>query len=189
MKKETILKHLPLIAVVLGAAILAIAFFMPFGSATEDYAEGLNSYPDEFYAEEIGMKNRSAVNLSLLEYARLYGYSMTEMSGSRKEISIVCFVIIMLIGVFSLLTLLFSVLKKPIPLIVFDVLSFASFRLIKWDFKDRGILPGSLYNCGIVHFMYHAGAVVALIGAIWLLAVKIREKKRIKAQAENRIYL
>ena len=78
------------------------------------------------YAEEAGITNGEAVDISLIEFARIYAAAI-EMD-IAKAISIACVVLISLMGLTMLLCLLFSALKKPIPVIVFDCLTFGLFR-------------------------------------------------------------
>ena len=111
----------------IGSAILLLTLFMPFASATDEYKEALEKFSDSMYIEELNMTNEEAINISLFEFIRIYS------SETGKEISndlsIVYVVVIAAFAVFALLTLLFSILRKSIPVIVFNILTFAVLRL------------------------------------------------------------
>lgn len=169
----------PFLAMLIGSLMLVITLFLPFASATEDYKERLEEYSDSMYVEELDMTNEEAINISLFEFARIY--SVAAEMGMSKGVSIACMVIIAAFGAFALLTLLFSVLKKPIPAIIFNLLAFAVFRITKWDFEDRGVIPNSNYDWGMAQYICYIGIVVVMVGAVALLVVKIKDKKQRKA--------
>lgn len=169
---------IPFIVAIVGATMLIVTFFLPFATATESYEEYLNEYSDEMYVDEIDMTNDDAVNISLFEYVRIYA-TAAEL-GISEDIAIICVVIIALFAAFAALTVLFAVLKKPIPIIVFDILSFGVFYLIKWDFEDRGVLPSRNYDLGIASAFCYIGIVIAIVGAVWLMVMKIKSKKENK---------
>lgn len=169
----------PFLVMLIGSIMLIATLFVPFASATGDYKEYLEEYSDSMYAEELNMTNGEAINISLFEFARIY--SVAAEMGMSKSISIACMVIIAAFGAFALLTLLFSVLKKPIPAIIFNLLTFAVFRITKWDFNDRGVIPSSRYDWGMAEYFCYLGVVVLVVGAVALLVVKIKDKKQRKA--------
>lgn len=61
-------------------------------------------------------------------------------------------------AVLGVLTLLFSALRKPVPVIVFSVLAIAMSMLLTWDFEDRGVIPSSSYDWGEARWIYLVGA-------------------------------
>lgn len=179
INKEKIMQLLPFITALAGAVILILAFFLPYSSAKKGYKQYLKEYSDSMYAEEINMTNKEAIGISMLEYARVYAMAaQMDISEEYKLVGIICVVLISMIGVFSLLTLLFAALKKPIALIIFNGINFGVFRMLSWDFEDRGVVLNSSYVWGISYYLYHICAVIILIGAIWLLDTKIRMKRR-----------
>lgn len=118
---------LPFIAMLLGALILAASFLLPFGTARKEYREWLSAAPDRIYDEELNMTRRGAINLSLIELERAFGKAGNLDSSFSMGTIIAA-------AVFALLTLLFAVLKKPIPAIVFTMLALGAFLLILKDF-------------------------------------------------------
>lgn len=93
-----------------------------------------------------------------------------------------------IIGAFALftaLTLLMAVLKKPIGILLFDLLALGVYRLIAFDFEDRGVISGGAsYEWGIAGRWGYLAGVIVIAGAIWLLIEKIRAKRLSKAGAE-----
>lgn len=168
----------PALIALVGSIILVVAFFLPYSSATEEYKEYLRNNSDSMYFEEIGMTNGEAVGISMLEFGRMYAKA-AEM-GMSEAVSIICMVLIAIIGLFSLLTLLFAILKKPIVLFIFNALNFGIFSMLNWDFRDRGIMPTSSYDWGISYYLYYIGALGALVGAVYLFIAKIKIKKQKK---------
>ena len=169
------------IAMLIGSAILLLTLFMPFASATDEYKEALEKFSDSMYIEELNMTNEEAINISLFEFIRIYS------SETGKEISndlsIVYVVVIAAFAVFALLTLLFSILRKSIPVIVFNILTFAVLRLIIWDFEDRGVISNR-YDWGIAQYIGYIGIAIVMVGAVALLVVKMKDKKQQKTLAQ-----
>lgn len=181
MKNKNVM--FPALATIIGAFLLLITLVLPFASANEDYKERLMSYPDAVYSEEADMTNEDAVNISLVEFIKI------DSAAIEAEISegtaIANMVVIIAFIVFAALTLLFSILKKPIPLIIFDVISFAVMQLLKFDFEDRGVIPSSSYDWGIAHIICYIGIAVVAVGAILLLIAKIKSKRSAKTSEQS----
>ena len=173
----------PLLVTVLGSILLITTVFLPFASATDNHKEYLEKYSDTLYVEEFDMTKEDAIDISLFEFLRMY--SILAEKGIHKSISIACVVIISIFAGFSLLTLIFSVFKKAIPTLIFSLLSYAAFYIIKWDFKDRGVIPSNDYNWGVAEIVCYVGVIVAIIGAIALLIMKIINKKTSKTEEEK----
>ena len=167
---------IPFTITLIGALLLIASFFLPFASATGKYREYLQKYPEELYAEEIDMTNSEAANISLFEFGRMY--TAAAKLGMYRDTAIACVVIISVFGLFALLTALFTALQKPVVTIALSLLSLSVFQLIKWDFEDRGVLPGDDFGYGIAGLICYAGIAIVLIGAILLLVKKIAIKRQ-----------
>ena len=155
---------LPFIAMLLGALILAASFLLPFGTARKEYREWLSAAPDRIYDEELNMTRRGAINLSLIELARAFGKAGNLDSSFSMGTIIAA-------AVFALLTLLFAVLKKPIPAIVFTMLALGAFLLILKDFES------SNYKLGCACWFAFIGIAVEMFGSILTLAERAKMKK------------
>ena len=153
------------LAMLIGSIMLIITLFVPFASATDDHREYLEKYANTVSIEE-------------LDITRIYS-ALSGMEISR-DISISCIAMISVFAFFALLTLLFSILRKAIPVIIFDLLTFVVFRIIQWDFEDRGVISNSKYDGGIALYIGYIGVVIVMAGAVTLLVMKIKNKKQRK---------
>lgn len=161
--------NIPFIALIAASFLLIISFFLPFASADGKYKDYLKDNPKGMFAEEIDMTNKEAVNISLIEYAKMYGYIATSMDGRDQQQGILSLVLIIVMGVFSILALIFAIMKKSIRTIVFDCFSFLVFCLYVFDLKDRKVLPSSDYNYGISYYLYAVFSVIIIASSIWLI--------------------
>lgn len=164
----------PFLIALIGTIAITIAFFLPYSSATSSYRERLEMYPDSIYIEEIDMTAGDATDISMLEYARIYLYTAESNSygTSRTIVSIIRVVLIVVIGLSSLLSLAFTLLKKAVPLLVFCTLTPLAFHLLTWDFQSSGIVPSEHYGWGMSYYLYYIFSIVSIAGAIYLLVVK-----------------
>lgn len=179
MNKTKLMRY-PVLITIISSVLMLLMLLLPFASATDDYKERLLKYEDEMYVEEIGMTNAQAVNISLFEFGKIYAEAANQ--GMHKEISIACIVIISLFAGFAALALLMSLCRKSIGIIIFDLLSIGVFKLICFDFEDRGVLPSSSFDWGIVSWMVYVIGVLIFAGAIWLFVEKRKAKKIAKAE-------
>lgn len=155
----------------LGALILAASFLLPFGTARKEYREWLSAAPDRIYDEELNMTRRGAINLSLIELARAFGKAGNLDSSFSMGTIIAA-------AAFALLTLLFAVLKKPIPAIVFTMLALGAFLLILKDFDLRGTFSeSSSYKLGCACWFAFIGIAAEMFGSILTLAERAKMKK------------
>lgn len=160
-----------------GAILLLGTFFLPFASAKEDYKEQLDSNPDAMYIDEINMTNADAVNISLLEFARIY--SSESAQETDRAVSITCVIMIMTFGAFSLLTLLLSIFRKPIGTMVLCLLAIVVYKLINFDFSDRGIIPSGRFDWSFSAYSGYAAAIIIIAGSIWMIIEKNKMKKSV----------
>ena len=158
--------RLPFWLTFLGAVLLLLSMLLPYASARDDYREYLLDHKDEMNIEEVDMTNSDAVHISLKEFIRIYLETAKE--GIQRETGIATVTVIAVYGVFALLTLLLAVLKKPVGTVIFDLLAMAAFGVIRFDFKDRRVLPSDLYGWGITNVLVYAAGVLVLVGAVWL---------------------
>lgn len=176
MKNKNLLY--PDLAAIAGALLLLLALFLPFASANDDYKEDLMSYPDSICSEEANMTNKDAVHISLTEFIKI---DLAAVDAGISDVNVIAnMVIIIAFGVFAAFTLLFSMFKKPIAILIFDVISFALMKLIKFDFKERGVIPSHSYDWGISYIICYIGIAIAAFGAVLLLIAKIKSKRSAK---------
>lgn len=163
------------VVTLIATILMAATVFLPFASANDDYRERLQKYGDEYYVEEIGMTNEDATDISLVEFIRMYAEAANQ--GMQKDICIACIVIISIFTGFALLSIVFAGFKKPIAVIIFDILAILAFRITQWDFEDRGVIPSSSYEWGCVSYLAYILGVLVLAGAVWMIIDKKKMKK------------
>lgn len=173
MKKNIMLYSA--LSAIIGAILLIITTFIPFASAKDEYKENLMNYPDSIYLEEVDMTNKDAVSISLVEFVKIDSVAVE--IGVSEETAIANMVVIIAFCVFAVLTLLFSILRKPIAILIFDIISFLAMQLIKYDFKDRGIIPSNSYDWGVAPVICYISIVIIAVSAVLLLIAKIKNKK------------
>ncbi len=173
----------PVLITALGALLMLFMVLLPFASAKKEYKEHLREYNEYYYLEEIEMINEDAIHISLVEYLRVYIYTAGE--GIQKEVSVLCIVMIGLFLLFEIFTLIATLSRKAIAVIIWDLLTLGAFWLIQFDFRDRGVVPNSRFDIGIVHYLTYVLGVVVIVSAVWMFAEKRKAKKLVKnAQIE-----
>ena len=174
-EKSEQLKSAVTIATILVAALLVVAFFLPYAAGTQDFREGLGAMSTNPYSDALDMSNDDLADISLFEYARIYGAS--EELGMGETFAMVYVPLTVAPAVLGALTLLFALLRKPIPAIVFSVLTVAMTFLLNWDFEDRGVIPSSSYDWGVAKWVYLAAGVAVVACAIWQIVLRRQSKK------------
>lgn len=162
------------IVMVIAAIGLVAAFFLPWGSADEDFREAAAQMPDIVLAEDTGLTAAEATDLSLLEYAQVYG-SMGDVSAVWTAYMVIMYAA----AVTAVLALVLAAAGKPIGAAVLSVLTIAVSRLLVWDFGERGVLPNASYDWGIAPTVYVVAGVVLIAAGIWMVV----RKRQLKAAA------
>lgn len=109
-------------------------------------------------------------------------YAEAAKQGIQKETSIACVVIIAVFWALVVLTYIMAILKKPIGIVIFDLLAMCVFKIIHFDFEDRGIIPSSSYDWGIANYLTYIIGIVILGGALWLFIEKRKAKKLVNIE-------
>lgn len=170
---------IPFFVTLIGALFMFITIFLPYTTATEEQSERFKAYPDEIVYEKLDMTAKDMINISMVEYANVYG-NLSEQIWGDTSYGIFYIALVALIGVFSLLSILFSVLKKPIAVIIFSLLSFGVFSIQNFDYTDRGVVPSNTYEWGTAYYAFYIAFAITFVGAIWMLVSKRIQKKQEK---------
>lgn len=181
IKQRTIF---PFIVALVGALVMAACVFLPYSTATTERAEWIDNYPDTVVMEEMDLTAADMKNVSLVKYAHIY-YTMSEEYWHDSTIGIFYIVLVTMVGGGALIAALFASARKPFWCLVFGALSTGVFRLLNYDFTDRGVVPSDSYAWGIAHTIFPIAATVAMLGALWMLIQKIIVKRKIKAAPVN----
>lgn len=156
------------VALAVAAVGLVIAFFLPWASADDAYREAAAQAPEIVVYEDAGITTAQAADLSLLEFAQIYG----SMEGTW---TLYMYLMYGLLGI-SAVSLLCAAAGKPVVTSVFALLAYALSRLLVWDYEDRGALPNATYDWGIAPAIY-LGATVAIVAiAVWMVVIRRKGK-------------
>ena len=91
-------------------------------------------------------------------------------------------IIVMVLGGFLAMTMLFTLLKKPIAIMIFDLFTCGTFFFLGFLMKED-FITADTYAWGIGYYAFLLSAVVVFAVAIWMLVKKISVKKELKAVA------
>ena len=166
---------IPCICALIGALLMIITVFLPYSTAIGEYKAELKTTADTVISEDLGMDSGDLINVSMFDYARIYSKLTHQMFYGKDGYIYVGFVVAILL--FSVLCILFSLLKKATPIIVFSMLSFLVFAFQSFDFYFRDEIPNENYAWGFGYYIFYFAAALTLAGAIWLLIVKVKNKK------------
>ena len=181
IKQKTIF---PFLVTLVAALVMAACVFLPYSTATTERAEWIDNYPDTVVMEEMDLTAADMKNVSLVKYAHIY-YTMSEEYWHDSTIGIFYIVLVAMVGGGAFIAALFVSARKPFWCLVFGALSTGVFRLLNYDFTDRGVIPSDSYDWGIAHTIFPIAATVAMLGALWMLIQKIIVKRKIKAAPVN----
>lgn len=149
------------------AVLLVVAFFLPYASAVEEYRSALG----QLSGNPFGVANEELADISLFEYARIY------LNAAPETFVAVYVPLTVAPAVLGVLTLLFSVLRKPVPAIVFSVFTLGVTSLLSWDFEDRGVIPSDTYDWGVARWVYLVAGVAVIACAIWQIVLRRRARR------------
>lgn len=154
--------------VIICAALMFISMLLPMASAKGEYRELLNEgfSITELSAEEVK-------DVSILEHITFYASHGLDFTGSKSNGSAY-----MAMGVFTLLfcilTLLFALLKKAIPVIIFDL--FTSGMTLLTAFMTIFAVREGVYGIGFGIIVYVIASIAAAVFAVRLFIDKRRAK-------------
>ena len=114
---------------------------------------------------------------SMVSYVKLAFDEGNKYAGT-SVFGVIMLVMVIIIGLFSLLSFVFSLARKPIPVLIFTVLACIAFCVQCWDFTDRGVIGENALSWGSAFYAFIIGVIIALAGAVFMLIQKIRIKKQ-----------
>lgn len=166
----------PFIVTFLAAVLLVAAFFMPLKTAKGDYREVLLQAADAINVPEIKMTNKAAVNVSMFEYTRAYQALIGSISKTWSAIGTAFFVAV---GVLSVITFIFTLCRKPVAIIIFDILTFGAYSIVAAACRS---VSDRYYDFGAGYYIYYVAIVAVFVGAVWMLVKKSKTKKIMRAE-------
>lgn len=172
--------RLPALVSLFAAVVMLFCLLLPYAVATGAWDEMLEENADTTVNAEWNMTGRDMQSMSLttltLKLNDYYHSVQEELSG------IILLALLIACVLFCLFTILFPLMDKAIPTIVFAVLTFGPFYLLSLIMhEDWSVgVEGGNYAWGVGYYLFHAAVVVAIGGAVWLLIEKVKEKKAAK---------
>ena len=157
IKKNT---KTPMLAALLCVALLIVSIFLPYMTAEEDYREVVEAMEQD-------------ASLSLMDFAKIYKEqnedSLTKILG-------------ILTGL-GLISSLFAVCRKPILVMLMDILTTAWAVMIRMVFSDSAYG----YEFGIGSTLIFVACAGLMVSAIWMLVATIKAKKAAKRVQRKRL--
>lgn len=157
------------IVVLLSAAVMIAALFLPYASALPAFRQMLEQLPAGENLESLGITAQSAVRISVAEFIGIYLSSNKMLGGYYCLLAVA-------MGITAVLSGLFAWLRRPVAVIACDLLAVAVLILQDCSYANRGVVPGTAYRFGIAYYLFYTAAVAVLTGAFLM----IREHKNQK---------
>lgn len=171
----------PSIILILVAVILCACYFLPFTAAKDD-SIATNEFAQSYEINEgSGLTVSQLSKPSVITRARFYkaycdklGLSVTD---SLNDYSLM-FWAILLSGAAAVLALLFAILRKPIPTVLFAIANLGLTSFIGFYFETYGpVSSGAASNWAFGRAAMLASAVVLAAVGVWFAIVKRGQKK------------
>ena len=141
--------QLPMIVALICAGLLIGSIFLPYVTAAEDYRE---------WMEATGQKT----TLSLFDFASMF----------LEEGEMAFPVILAILGGLTAIAVLLAIFRKPIGMMIFDMLAAGLVTVIHLIFASEGNLAGGYFNWAVGNTLMFAACALFLVCAVWMLVCK-----------------
>ena len=167
---------LPFTVALIGVLILVIGMFLPYITAVGEMGEYIEKYPDRIEIKDLELTAGDLKDIPVISVSQIITGIYGEDDGTIANI------IVMVFGGFFALTALFVILKKPIAIMIFDLLAYGVFAFLSAYMKEDFIDPDK-YAWGIGYTVIRAAIAVVFVAAVWMLVKKIIVKRELKAMS------
>lgn len=165
---------LPFIVALIGVLVLVVGIFLPYITAVGEMGEYIEKYPDRIEIKDLELTASDLKDIPVISVSQIITGIYGEDDGAIAD------VIVMVFGGFLALTALFVILKKPIAIMIFDLLTFGSFSFLNFAMKEDFIDPDK-YAWGIGYVTIQIAIAIVFVTAIWMLVKKIIAKRELNA--------
>lgn len=165
---------IPFVVALIGVLILLVGMFLPYMTAVGDMAEYIEKNPDRVEIKDLDLTASDLKDIPVVSVSQL----VTGVYG--EDDGVIANVIVMVFGGFLVLTALFTILKKPIAVMIFDLFSCGTLAFLNFLMNEDFIDPNK-YAWGIGYYAIVIAFAIIFAGAIWMLVKKIVVKKNLKA--------
>lgn len=166
---------LPFIVALIGVLVLVVGMFLPYMTAVGELAEYIEKYPDSIEIEEFAMTASDLKDIPMMSMGRIATSAYSEEEGILFNVIVIVFASL------SALTALFVILKKPIAVMIFELIAFGSFTVLNMATK-ADFFGADKYAWGIGYYAIVIAFAIVFAGAIWMLLKKIAAKKKLKIE-------
>ena len=150
------------VVILISAAVMVLALFLPYASALPEFADMLALLPAGEILESLGVTASSAVRISMAEFVGIY-------LPVNKMIGLYYGLLVAVMGVTAVLCFVFALLRKPVAALSCDLLAVVALILHNCSYANRGVVPGTAYRYGIGYYLLYLAAVAAITGAILMI--------------------
>ena len=165
----------PFAVTLAGVLVIAIALFLPYLTAVGNTAAFIEAFPDMIAVEALDLTAKDIEKVPLISVRNLIIGIYTEDDGVLADVIVLAFC-----G-FLAITALFTLFRKPVAVMIFDMLTFGIFAFLKL-LVTQDIIDADAYAWGIGYYIIQAAMIVVFAGAVWMLIKKIAEKKKLLAK-------
>lgn len=165
---------LPFIVTLIGVLLLVVGIFLPYLTAVGEMGEYIEKYPDRIEIKNLELTASDLKDIPLISVSQIITGIYGEDDGTVAN------VIVMVFGGFLALTALFIILKKPIAVIIFDLLTYGVFAFLNTSMKEDFIDPDK-YAWGIGYYIITLAIFVVIASSVWMLVKKVIAKRELKA--------
>ena len=166
----------PFVVSLIGVLILVVGMFLPYITAVGEMGEYIEKYPDRIEIEDLELTASDLKDIPVISVSQIITGIYGEDDGALANVIVFTFC-----G-FVALTALFVIIKKPIAVMIFDLLAYGVFAFLSAYMKEDFIDPDK-YAWGIGYTVIQAAIAVVFAAAIWMLVKKIITKRELKATA------
>ena len=160
--------------------LMVVSLFLPYMTAVGDMAKYIEKNPDRVEIESLKLTASDLANVPIISVGNIITGVYGEDDGQIANI------IVMVFGGCLALTALFTILKKPIAFMIFNLLTGGVFFFLNFLMKED-FTAADKYAWGVGYYITMIAAVVIFVGAIYLLVEKIKAKKQKKAMQSSNV--
>lgn len=162
---------LPFTVALVGVLVMVIALFLPYLTAVGETARRIEKNPNNVEIRSLDVKARDLENVPIISAGNIATAVYNEEEGEAVKGVVVVFCALVA------LTAMFVILKKPIVVMVFNLLACVVFLFLNTSMAQE-IVGDDKYTWGLGYYAIWIAVVAVLVGAIWLL-VKKKELKKV----------
>ncbi len=177
-KKE--MSMTPFVVMLIGVIVMVVALILPYVTAVGNLADYIEKNPDRVENESLELTASDLANVPVVSASNIVIGLFGEDEG------IIAKVIVAVLGSCTALTVLFVMIKKPVVVIIFDLLTCGVFFFLNFMMRETFIVSEETYAWGIGYYVLIIAAIIAFAGAVWMIVTNINIKREAKKKIEDR---